>query len=355
MPNLQHHRPAGIAVRLRVKTPSESFAVSLPAQKPCQVKRQRKPKEAKIKKKLTALQAAVREGQVPKARKPYALFTQDTLKGLPREQRKPGVAQHFVQQKWKDLAQEEKEKYQNQSRKEFILQNNAKWLHGLQRGCRYVKKPAAVDDADVAAQPDLFESEQLGSLFVLNEEEPLHKGFYSTIRKAVCSNGKFAAIKTWFDIEDPDGKAEISFYQDLFGRAHPFLEFLSASFQPPKPYLALPYIPCPNLHLFVRQAKLSNDELQAVIIQLCEALTFLWSLSYAHLDVRPCNMLWEREKHHLHLIDFGNCEKLGKTGHVMQNVLGPLSIAEYRAPELWHPQVQPQVPANSVVRVYDTV
>lgn len=86
---------------------------------------------------------------------------------------------------------------------------------------------------------------------------------------------------------------------------HPnIVKIFDADFRQKQPYMVLEYIEAPNLRSLIlnRSNVLTNNSL-ALLRQLAEALYYVHSMGYLHLDFKPDNILVTPEAHAV-LIDF---------------------------------------------------
>ena len=306
-------------------------------------------------KKSTKLQAAIREQLVPKARRPYALFTKDIFPTLSGEEKRLGKSQPIIAAKWKALGEAERDKYKEDSRKEFEEQKKAAVRNGVSN---FVELPAADNVAhpgDCLSSPRSRDADQQASIAKSAEpaiasdnitlvDAPDVYNHFCLIRKAVTQTGAFCVLKSWTDLKDAAPTTELKVYQEL--KKHqvhgldPFLPLLDYSHGPRCLWIALPYIPGCTLHQAVRRKPLTGLAFEAAILQMSTALAHLHStLKIVHLSVNLKNALWEPDKQRLYLIDFGKSEIIHPSAEEDKRFIGPVGEAEYRAPELWHERI----------------
>src|SRR5260370_7954721 len=88
-----------------------------------------------------------------------------------------------------------------------------------------------------------------------------------------------------------------------------------------------------TLKEMVNESLLSLEEACVVLEQLTRALAYVHALGLLHRDIKPTNILFDRD-YHLYLTDFGIASWLGEqpvhNGHVM-------GTPHYIAPQLSHP------------------
>jgi serine/threonine-protein kinase len=95
-------------------------------------------------------------------------------------------------------------------------------------------------------------------------------------------------------------------------------------------YLVMPYMSGGTLEDLLDDGVLTLEEARAVLEQLTAALAYIHGLGILHRDVKPANILFDRD-HHLYLADFGIASWLGEKPLHNGNLLG---TPQYIAPEL---------------------
>lgn len=76
-------------------------------------------------------------------------------------------------------------------------------------------------------------------------------------------------------------------------------------------YLVMDYITTPNL---LECGDLAEDEIKLIIQQLLDTLAYVHSCNICHRDIKPDNILFDREKKRITLIDFGISKNIEKRG-----------------------------------------
>jgi serine/threonine protein kinase len=109
-------------------------------------------------------------------------------------------------------------------------------------------------------------------------------------------------------------------------------------------YLVMPYLPGGTLKDMLDESLLTLEEACVVLEQLTSALIYIHALGILHRDIKPTNILFDRDSH-LYLTDFGIASWLGEKpvhkGHVM-------GTPHYMAPELFHGYVDARSEVYSV-------
>lgn len=109
-------------------------------------------------------------------------------------------------------------------------------------------------------------------------------------------------------------------------------------------YLVMPYLPGGTLKDMLDESLLTLEEACGVLEQLTSALAYIHALGLLHRDIKPTNMLFDRDSH-LYLTDFGIASWLGENpvhnGHVM-------GTPHYMAPELFDGHVDARSDVYSV-------
>jgi len=109
-------------------------------------------------------------------------------------------------------------------------------------------------------------------------------------------------------------------------------------------YLVMPYLQGGTLKDMLNESLLTLEEACVVLEQLTRALAYVHALGILHRDIKPTNILFDRD-YHLYLTDFGIASWLGETpvhnGHVM-------GTPHYMAPELFDGYVDERSEVYSV-------
>lgn len=93
-------------------------------------------------------------------------------------------------------------------------------------------------------------------------------------------------------------------------------------------HLVMDYEEMPNLS---KAKNLTGEELQEIMKQLFETLEYLHSKNICHRDIKPDNILYDREKKKIKLIDFGISRKVFEKDE-KKSLLSMTGSLFYRAP-----------------------
>ena len=146
----------------------------------------------------------------------------------------------------------------------------------------------------------------------------IHKSFYSEIIKAVdIMNGNIVMIKRFAKYF---GNNEINILKQI---KHPNIVTFYKSFEDDKYYyLVQEYINGYTLEDYINNEEhhLTNIEIKNILIELIRAIRYLNNKNIYHLDIRPCNIMFDFQKK-IKLIDFG-CSQIKKDNE-------PINMKEY--------------------------
>jgi hypothetical protein len=262
---------------------------------------------------------AVRLQLIPKARKAFALFTAQHPSGDLRE----------VSAQWKALSEAQRQEYKDKSSQEFAKQQEVIVRTGLKIRTR-ASSMAQVKEKDQqqTQQPDLQTSmsTRLGR-FELPPGPVLGAGAYGAVATVVDDAGRqFAAKLGTTEISALAMRREMKILNEMAG--HPnFLPLLDAGERGP-----LTWFVTPKLVSARSCGRLRGGAFDAFGKQLMLSVGALHAKGYLHCDVKPHNVLWRHQDHHLFLIDFGiSCSWPLKEQIQNFEVYTP----QYRAAELW--------------------
>ena len=101
-------------------------------------------------------------------------------------------------------------------------------------------------------------------------------------------------------------------------------------------FLAMKFMPGKSLKdLLAQKGNLSFDRALEIIQQIAEALDYLHDQNYVHRDVKPGNILFDKDGN-AHLSDLGFAKALLGTSGTSQTTTGAMiGTPSYMAPELW--------------------
>jgi hypothetical protein len=298
----------------------------------------KKPAQAKATKQKSELAVAIARGVVTKARRPFALFTQEQLKQAAFAGRPWTSCMAEVAARWKAMTAEEQAMYRQRSLEEFDVQRRQALELGLRsrRGC-----PAVAGGVTLALQqhPDQV---RFGH-FVMGGAGKLGRGSYGRVVEGRhIQTGQRAALKIFDDDSAEDAKREIAVYRDKIpglGAAAPFLSMLACREDPPMPWMALPLVQGGVTSALKRDR--SPDTVDAMVIQIGKAVFYLHQALVLHLDIKPGNVLWDPFRANAYLIDFGMSEYSDSDGVAITAAHQRYTTAVYRAPELWASKMTP--------------
>ena len=294
----------------------------------------------------TELQDAVRAGRVPKARRAFALFTQNCCAGV-----RPG-AEHMktVAARWRALPDCQKQLWKQAAAKELRAQIQAAVALGVRirgRPCQPVLAlPTPRPDAVGVACPIRIQYGQ----FRIENCEAIGQGSYGkVVRARHLASLQIVALKLGSEAGGADIAKELEVYTVLRERCPalgPFLQLLDGSCDPPCPWMALPFVESGSLRAHI--AGKSSINAEAVALQLGWGLWHLHECGILHLDVKPGNLLWNPVLERLVIVDFGCSERfnpgLGYVTALSNPECEELVTPWYRAPELWLDRAVPLPP-----------
>ena len=85
-----------------------------------------------------------------------------------------------------------------------------------------------------------------------------------------------------------------------------------------------------NLYQFIKKKLISSSLLKVIAFQILKGLNYLASLSIAHRDIKPQNILVQPSKNFVVICDFGSAKQLVNN----ESNLAYICSRSYRAPEL---------------------
>lgn len=99
-------------------------------------------------------------------------------------------------------------------------------------------------------------------------------------------------------------------------------------------HLVMDYVSHPTLsdYIYSRNTQpLSEQEIREIMSQLLRILSFLHANKICHRDIKPDNILYDRENNRLWLIDFG-VSKLMSERRILKIMMTNTGTCEYKAP-----------------------
>ena len=279
-------------VRLRSKQP-------WPVQKGCQ-------KTCRRKKRASARAAAVREGVVPRACKPFALFVKKHVaaqKGAGRDVWRQEMKR--LGHLWKSLPQQDKEKYQIKSGAEFANQRAVMQQHGLT--CRKAQTAAAVEvkprteatNEQCQPQPLLIGQYKVvtGGLDSSGCQK-LGEGSHGSVFLCLDQFHRCCAVKVF---KRSDVLADVKHEASILNRLQTELGQDLTGFFPrlwhvepqasPYPFLVMESFGSNLRALLQKHGAFCLDDCRAIGVQLKTAVCALHRLKLVHLDLKPNNAL----------------------------------------------------------------
>ena len=301
--------------------------------------------------------AATKKGVIPKARKPFILYYMELAPTLPGTNSEKG---RIAGARWKELTQEEKQKYILQSAEEFEKQRRAlleqgEHVRGIAEAHPRKKSKTEPLEAEHAATPAAPRNRMQAQHGIVETSGTLAKFTWTTTLETLIGRGTYgqvfrakhgpsglvAAVKSFLSPDDDDFKAEVNVYEKLVnvacssGHLPFFLRMYAHSEQTssgPKAII-LEYVAENHLGKLLAVRSLNTAELWSLAKQLGSALYFLHThVGVMHLDVKPANVLFRPSDQRSFLVDFGMAESWqGETPLRYERYV----TAPYRPPELW--------------------
>ena len=324
-------------------------AVRLRGKQPCpqRVKKngqKSKGKQTKPKRDTIRCQA-LKDGLLPPARRPFALFVKDNVRG----QKGGGRSEWRLEMKrlgamWHKLPIDQKKRYFDQSNAEFAKQHFVMKQMGmpLRKSSSRTTHTLA---KDVLPEPE--DPVMIGGYKVVNADpglpdcHPLGEGAYGSVFPCLDKLQRRCAVKVFKKksaLEDLNHELVLlqavqeQSDQKLRG-FYPCILEAQPCFKP-FPFLALEYCGSSLFSLLGEKGAFSVDDSRAIALQLKAAVRGLHSLQILHLDLKTSNVLWCVVRRELKLADFGMSEYIPGYG---RSIRFPMYVtASYRAPELWH-------------------
>jgi hypothetical protein len=281
--------------------------------------------------------AAVQAGVLPKARRPFAVYTQEVLQEL---QPRPSPKRRFAEiaARWRALDAEARKEYYRRSEEEFARQRGvaqARGIHLRRANCIEIAQgpPAGVPETEPTPKGQTF---AVGP-YECSRSKALGAGTYGLVLAAAhVRTGRLVALKLFKSGDQDDARHEFGMYQALSERrggsgSALFLEVLDADPNASLPWLAFPMVG-QSLSSHLASGPCNDESAFAIAAQLVMALSHLHGLSICHLDLKTSNILWCPRKRSLHLADLGMCERIPIYGGQLRFQTYCTDL--YRPPEL---------------------
>ena len=288
--------------------------------------------------------AAVAEGLVPKARRPFALYVKE------KSQLCKGASKQDYQEEmktlgraWRSEAAEVREAYGRKCHQEFLEQRDSMRVQGLPLRKQVLKSIEAVRPVvdKKALGEKMADYIQVGRFEILTDREPLGEGTYGCVLPAWGPSGRLCAVKVYKckkGSQMHDFKQEVMVFQQIEKIPLPermlFPFFIEADASgKPFPFVALEFGGPSLFQVLQDKGAMDQQSVLCVSSQLKAALAALHSLKLLHLDVKPANILWVPQTLQLKLTDFGMSEMVGIEPRQLR--FNEYVTVQYRPPELW--------------------
>jgi serine/threonine protein kinase len=291
----------------------------------------------------SALQAAITEGLVPKARKPFALFTQSKATNNGGR-----LCWKAIGAEWRSLSKEGRKHWADQSAAEFSTQRQAALTTGLSirsslSTCNDLVAPESLGPVATSRRHEENNLPATDSMFFghFKLEQQLGQGTFGKVISAADSGtGQRVALKVFMDTRNQDLLRELAMYEAIgapgssAATSQLFLRVIDYSATGAFQWLCLEHGPASLHQLIKSQGALQAPDVDSVARQLFAALGHLHILGLAHLDIKPRNVLWRVSTRSLLLIDMGMAERV-PVAEGQELMFNTYVTTLYRPPELW--------------------
>ncbi len=238
---------------------------------------------------------------------------------------------------WRDLPQEEQDKYRARSAEEYAQQRTTMSALGLGAACR--TQPSSVRSQVEEDTPEQGIRMTMGG-FAWNTGRAslLGAGSYGSVFRGWHQpSGIHVAVKLFTDPDAVDANTEHMVYRRLQEAGPgplPFLQLLAAVGDSGRvKALVLEMAGSGNLAAYLRTHELSAGWFDDIAAQVALGLYHLHHhLSLVHLDVKPGNIMLRCSERRAYLTDFGTSEEV----NAAQPKYDTYTTNLYRAPELWN-------------------
>eukprot|EP00438_Fugacium_kawagutii_P020007 Skav203478 [mRNA] locus=scaffold921:244183:245631:+ [translate_table: standard] len=335
------------AIRLRCKTPKT------PAPQVKQVKKKNQTSAAR--------QAALREGVVGKAAKPFALFVKQNSsvgKGKPAKEHREEMRRLGCL--WRGLSDKEKEPFKVMCSEGFAAQRAAMLRGGIVNGTimKQVKVQEAQEEANgangangeeqglttgAAGQTGQFATQNVDKVGPFALQDQIGEGTYGRVFASYSPTGIKVAVKVW---KTDDWQQEVEAWQHLSkslsvsavrmrdGAFFPTIVDVDSAGKP-FPWMAFEYAGETLLKVLSVDGPFQPPKARNLAAQVRSALKVLHEVGICHCDLHTRNVLWQRGIERAKLVDLGMSEFW--KGPLSKNELGHsvYTCAAFRCPELW--------------------
>ena len=230
---------------------------------------------------------------------------------------------------WRSLTRAEQDVYRKKSTEEFATQRQEL----REKGIHFRTSVAAVatEPAEPQTAPPAQACQQFGAYQVVRA---LGESAYGSVQEAIGPDGQRAALKVFKSTNDTDDiNHEEKILRDLQSLA-PAVQLLFPRLlekaMKPMPFLATEYAGQTLAQALTEGGALTAENLWAAAAQLRKGLESMHHIGYAHMDLKPKNILYR--DHQIKICDFGMTECF--KGPVVPRFLNN-STPLYRAPEFW--------------------
>ena len=292
----------------------------------------------------TVRKAFVKQGVVPRARKPFAIFVQQNSK-IPKGSSRSAFCKEMKRLGglWQALSAEEKAEFTQQSNREFAEQRRSMFSNGLffrkakQEGVQ-IPMPSDGSHAEGLPQDNNATVTLGGYTFSSKSKNFLGSGSYGQVHLACSNDQVLRAVKVFFGQQrKANAVSEAQAYGKLLASVasrdkHHFPDLIEDHSESHScPFIVLQYGGQALSH-FLKQGSDTKVPIMPVAVQLKKAISLVHAAGLLHLDVKPANLLWNEHEHLLKLCDFGMCEPREGEFEPRWNVY---VTQAYRAPELF--------------------
>lgn len=322
------------AIRLRRKTPAPEAFASCNASSVAVKKKS---------KRSAARQAALREGVVAKAARPFGFFVKrfySVGKGQPAKEHREEMGR--LGRLWRSLSDKEKEPFKVMCSEAFAAQRAALLSRGI-ANARIVKEVTVQEKAH-GEEPGLATgqsaTQHVDKVGPFTLQERIGEGTYGRVFASYSPTGIKVALKVW---KTDDWQQEVEAWQHLSNALS--VRVQDGAFFPtivgvdkagkPFPWMAFEYAGETLLKVLSVDGPFQPQKARNLAAQVRSALKVLHDVGICHCDLHPRNVLWQRGIERAKLVDLGMSEFW--KGPLSNKELGysVYTCAPVRCPELW--------------------